>query len=270
MKPVQNTSAGYSDYTAWLMCEMSALAYLRWETEEMPTLKKCLKVAGFSLKRTFNEDGTEAFLATRKTDKIAVLAFRGTQKGDGRDKGRRKDIETNMYAEFNTKKSGPKVHSGFINAFNHVKKAVASETKNLDGHSLYITGHSLGGALAIIAARELKYDRIAACYTYGSPMVGNGKFGKKIKVPVYRVVNATDRIPRLLLLKLGGYKHYGDMWYLTACDSDKKNLKVTNVAAVAKKDRRRARRRAIKDHRIKEYRNKLEILRDKSESSLNT
>ena len=102
---------------------------------------------------------------------------------------------------------------------------------------VYITGHSLGGALAILATRLLASDSQGACYTFGGPRVGTAQVDDQIKTPIYRVVNAADIVPRvpptylitILLLasnlfhltfiskflrRFKGYVHYGDMRYL--------------------------------------------------------
>jgi hypothetical protein len=60
-----------------------------------------------------------------------------------------------------------------------------------------ITGHSLGGALAITAVKFLASDITGACYTFGSPPVGTKTFDFDIKTPIYRVVNHVDIVPRL-------------------------------------------------------------------------
>ena len=104
-----------------------------------------------------------------------------------------------------------------------------------------MTGHSLGGALALIATKEIARASIGACYTFGSPRVAGYGFARKIKTPIYRVVNARDIVPRVppvflptvlsivvsftpipyqkwiskVLEKFTGYVHHGDMRYLT-------------------------------------------------------
>ena len=112
------------------------------------------------------------------------------------------------------------------------------------GYTLYLTGHSLGGALALLATRELEHgrDSTGACYTYGQPRVSEYGFTRNIKTPIYRVVNASDIVPRmppmfihrlltwtisipfiqfpgkawiLRILKELHYVHHGDMRYLT-------------------------------------------------------
>ena len=138
-----------------------------------------------------------------------------------------------------------KVHPGFWAAFGAVKKQIVDklDESGLEGLPLYITGHSLGGALAVVAAYALESDRIAAAYTFGGPRVGNLQFGQRIKPPVYRVIHASDIVPRLppgilvdaftlffkwmvfvpyneqiagFLERFRGYRHYGDLRYLTA------------------------------------------------------
>ena len=335
MKAIPTSRAAYSDRTAWVMCEMSALAYLPFEgenplskeiktitslvklackarkKEEMAArisdlenrlmtyvdqktgsvdqrakestelLKVCLDSAGFELVRTFNQGDTQAFLAKRESDRVAVLSFRGTEANSWTD------IKTDLNARFYKGEGGVKVHSGFIGAFRHVKDDVRKAVDNLDGYSLYITGHSLGGALAIIAAKELEKDRLAACYTYGSPRVGGEEFGESIKAPVYRVVNAADGVPRVPLSggmdliasiislangkvaekvrdRYCGYRHCGDMRYLTACDNSVGKLKVLENLGMFFRGKRLITRVLSngpsilgKDHRVNEYRNKL-------------
>jgi Lipase (class 3) len=70
---------------------------------------------------------------------------------------------------------------------------------------IYITGHSLGGAPAQIASAVLGDDQVAACYTFGSPLVGNIYFDLWVKPPSYRLINYADIV---------GYRHAGDARYL--------------------------------------------------------
>ena len=107
--------------------------------------------------------------------------------------------------------------------------------------------HSLGGALATIAAKKLSHKGgLAACYTFGAPRVGDEEWIENIKTPIYRLVNAADSVTMLppgtetitiiswisgwipyigkslrrwLLSNFGGYLHCGNMRYLTNCPS---------------------------------------------------
>ena len=81
---------------------------------------------------------------------------------------------------------------------------------------IYITGHSLGGALAQIATAILGNDRIAACYTFGSPRVGNYIFDLWVKPPSYRVINYADIVPQVPIPVpfVMPYRHSGDPRYM--------------------------------------------------------
>jgi hypothetical protein len=88
----------------------------------------------------------------------------------------------------------------------------ALKVKTKGSVPIYIAGHSLGGALAQIAAAGMGGDQVAACYTFGSPRVGNVYFDLWVKAPSYRVVNYADIVPQTPLPI--GYRHSGDARYL--------------------------------------------------------
>lgn len=262
--------AAYSDRTAWLMAEMSRLAYSKFE-EDKTELEVALSEAGFEQVQTFNREGTQAFLAKRESDKMAILAFRGTEKEDPRD------IIADLYATFYKDANGVKTHKGFLNAFNVVKENISQELEKVKDYSLYVTGHSLGGAVALIATRAFNSDNLAACYTFGSPKVGNEEFDDEIKPPIYRVVHAYDLVPtvpptylidllwlipnekfRSLLQKFRGYDHHGDMRYLTPCEKIQEVKMISNYNDIIRLIGLCCNRKeSVKHHAIKIYCGKL-------------
>lgn len=204
--------AAYSDRMAWIMAVMAKMAYIKFETsaDEMHKLEVQLENGGFALVQTFSEDGTQAFLARNRF--YAVLAFRGTEPSEWADV--RADIRA-----YKRSVSEGRVHAGFLDAYNKVASEIVKslEDKNHDKWPLYITGHSLGGALATVATQELDIvkgigDQIAACYTFGSPRVGNKKYERALKVPVYRIVHSTDIVTLVPNL---GYTHVGDPRFIS-------------------------------------------------------
>ena len=111
-----------------------------------------------------------------------------------------KDIRADVKARQTACPTGGRLHSGFKEQYDDVACRVETVLDNEDvkGKPLFITGHSLGGAVATIAARRLSADRrIAACYTFGSPRVGTEEWVSRIKTPIYRIVNSADPVPML-------------------------------------------------------------------------
>jgi hypothetical protein len=143
---------------------------------------------------------------------FAVLSFRGTANwGDWK-------INLNAGRRPMPGFENVRIHRGFWEAFEDsagdIRAAVnASVPANL---GLYITGHSLGGALAQIASAVLERDNLAACYTFGSPRVASVSFDRFVKCPHYRLVNHWDLVPGVPLpMMWWGYRHTGDPRLLT-------------------------------------------------------
>ena len=216
--------AAYSDRMAWILASMSQLAYDQYEVDVKARMlfEAKLEGGGFKLIKTFNskkinrDTDTQAFLAVN--EQFAVLAFRGTEVASVID------IETDARAGKIFTING-EVHKGFSEAYNiiesEIKKHISALPEDLP---LYITGHSLGAALATVCTQDLEHTpdfqkRIAACYTYGSPRVGDLKFDMEFKSPIYRVVNTTD-VVTVVPLRIMGYVHVGDERFLGRRDRD--------------------------------------------------
>ncbi len=154
-------------------------------------------------------------------EKRIVVVFRGSQEPQ--------DWMTNFTffnEDFNQK---GKVHSGFNQAIklffktikeeDFTKKQIANKVlkhhKNADSNTkIILTGHSLGGALATLAAcylRETGFDKEnIEVYTFGAPPVGTDMFCNyyKDKLNIYRIVNENDVVPKLE--KITNLFHLGD------------------------------------------------------------
>lgn len=82
--------------------------------------------------------------------------------------------------------------------------AFADAIKAMTGATqITVCGHSLGGALAILAAAVLGAQHgpeVLDCYTYAAPMVGNGQFAGTYNTLVgdsYRIFNKPDLVPKV-------------------------------------------------------------------------
>lgn len=236
--------AAYSDRTAALMAAFSQLAYEPVAGESTaglpagrPDLKTLLAAGGFNLVAQFNRDDTQAYLAV-KADQFAVLAFRGTTdladwkvNADVLRRGFRVPVGPPIRTGRTTLDRGAapdvQVHAGFLGAFDACRDEIiaAVNTYVPSDLGLYITGHSLGGALAQIASAVLERDNLAACYTYGSPRVGTSQFDVLVKCPHYRLVHHWDLVPGVPFPSYGGYRHSGDPRLLLPREHDQAALR---------------------------------------------
>jgi triacylglycerol lipase len=204
---------GYSAANAWWLAELSRLVY-RHDVDEdkdplTPLRSTFLAQAGLRQVCPINseETGTQGFLIESiRAPFFAALVFRGTeQKG----KDYRIDAEAIQEPVGN---GDAKVHEGFVKALNSVWKQVVPELEKITSPVFY-TGHSLGAALATLAA---SWRRPTATYTFGSPRVGNEAFCLSLKdIPIYRVVDDSDLVAKLPPESLG-YQHVGELHQLTA------------------------------------------------------
>lgn len=191
----------------WLM-ELSRLVY-RHDVEEdpsppMPQRSSYLASNGFR-QRAFFQDagtGTVAFLVeSTTTPTFAVLAFRGTEVNI-------KDYVTDLkVGKPPLDSSDVVVHEGFKLALDSVWDAVAAELAKLTC-PVFFTGHSLGAALATLAAAR---HAPAAVYTFGSPYVGDKEFVESlVGVPVFRCKDDID-IVTVVPPEEWGFRHVGEL-----------------------------------------------------------
>jgi hypothetical protein len=205
--------AAYSDRTSALMAALCLIAYDHFEDTSGTTLETMrirLAKGGFKLINTYNpKNSTQAYLAV--SDEFAVLAFRGTT--DITDW--RSNLDAGLMP-LDPERPLVRVHRGFLQAFREVEDEIEADlAKHVpDSLGFYITGHSLGGALAQIAAAALARDNLAACYTFGSPRVSGKRFDEQVRCPHYRVVNAADIVPGVPPPVWRGYYHNGDVRWL--------------------------------------------------------
>ncbi|EFB2838769.1 MULTISPECIES: lipase family protein [Escherichia] len=95
--------------------------------------------------------------------------------------------------------SAGKVHTGFWSGYSRVEKKFNKEIlellKTIESRMLFICGHSLGGALALIHAAKLK-DYYPILYTYGMPRTFTRDAVMQLsEITHFRHVNDNDPIP---------------------------------------------------------------------------
>lgn len=141
-----------------------------------------------------------------------VLAFRATEVNPDNLCETWRDVKTDLM--FRREHLGDvSLHRGFLSRYLSVRGDILEAARRFHKTPLFITGHSLGGALAKIASIDIKPKNIAAVYTFGAPRVGNQRIDESIGVPLYQTIHAADLVPRLPLLMLG-YRRAGDVRYI--------------------------------------------------------
>jgi pimeloyl-ACP methyl ester carboxylesterase len=173
-----------------------------------------------NLVKRIEERSTETMVDIRCGEKCVVVAFRGT--ADVRNWLTDLDCQKEEYVlighlgQTSSRLCGFHVHAGFLEAWLSVKADLLDCLLDHRGKKMWITGHSLGGALAQLAALDLFFKpnapSIAGVYTFGQPRVGNAAFAAFyndiLKDQSYRVVHANDIVPRVPWL-LNSYCHAG-------------------------------------------------------------
>lgn len=171
-------------------------------------------------------DNTQAYVG--QNDSHIVLAFRGSESPANLD-GFKDWLLTNannflilpegeIGMDFAAAGVGARFHRGFLAAlaaiwtpmFKAVNEAIEKKER-----PLWITGHSLGGALALVAAWRLQrqFVPIHQVYTFGAPMIGNElaarAFEKEFPNRIFRYIDECDLVPRLPTMSLlaNDYNH---------------------------------------------------------------
>ena len=86
-------------------------------------------------------------------------------------------------------KYGGQVHGGFKAIFMEIQAEIESALHGI-AEPVFYTGHSLGGALAVLAASVWPPR---ATYTFGSPRVGDAVFRESLsEYSIYRITNDRD------------------------------------------------------------------------------
>lgn len=203
LHPLIDETSEFSLERAILLAVASDIAY-----EQAPAMHaNWAEKSGFQQTESFDHGNTQGFWAhTPVEDGVALLVFRGT---------------SNLGQWVRDAKLAPidhtwgHVHCGFDEGLGHVH-ADLEEFDHLAAASkhVFVTGHSLGGALAVLAAARLKIQNetnAPVVYTFGQPRAALGdfteKFDQQLPGRFYRLINQKDIVSRLppgLIYRHGG------------------------------------------------------------------
>ncbi|MFC1510205.1 Mbeg1-like protein [Candidatus Omnitrophota bacterium] len=138
-----------------------------------------------------------------------ILVFKGTKEAP--------DWLVNIDSKKIVGPWGSYVHRGFYKALMENWSKTSSILRKFQSsfqEPLWIAGHSLGGALATLAAAQFNCEkrRVKAMYSFGSPRLGNKLFCDEfnLRIPSVRFVHNEDIVPRVPKFS---YEHVGDKCY---------------------------------------------------------
>lgn len=202
-------ATGRSDANALFLATACDLAYFPQDQGQAEFAAKL----GLNAK-LISVDNTQCYVG--ENDSVIVLAFRGSETPNSLD-GFKDWLLTNaknflvlpagrIGTDFVAAGVGARFHSGFMESLEEIWaplfQAVEAAVTKKD-RPFFVTGHSLGGALALLAAWRLQRQMIPvhAVYTFGAPMVGNDiaakAFEKEFPNRIFRYVDSGDMVPAL-------------------------------------------------------------------------
>jgi hypothetical protein len=224
----------YDRSAAYLLAAASAWAYADPEALTMVLAKCGMRDPTVTLTQIRNPAmlvDVDAYVISGAN--VGILCFRGTEFGTCHVIDVLTDVDAVLTRSF---MNDGHVHRGFhqsvLFVWDFIRRAIDQNFRDEQGQltidSFYIAGHSLGGALAVLAAdRIFKSGRYAdleqalmGVYTYGQPAVGDKEFKLSctkagLAERVFRHVYARDWVPTLPPVSTGMYHHFGNLYVST-------------------------------------------------------
>ena len=157
----------------------------------------------------FSKEGSQAYLLYDQDEIIIVC--RGTQPSEFHD------IAADLKFRLVPNKFGKgKIHRGFQESVDKLwDELICIVRKVYCKQELWICGHSLGAAMALILAFRFQIEdslpNPVALYTYGCPRTGNQIFVRELKTKHFRWVNNADIVTRV---PIWPYWHDGQLCYM--------------------------------------------------------
>ncbi len=196
----QPEATEYSSINAWWLADASYLAYGDAAFIEDAIASSPLPMLGFAKPDWLGtrDDNRGMVLAN---DETLIVVFRGTrlQVHTVLDVAElvlinQRDLLTDSNLLPAAFAAGGRVHAGFLSAFKEVSDQLDALVRaKAPEQRLWLTGHSLGGALATLAAAHLGSSVVQGLSTYGCPRVGDAAFASVLPTRAYiRFVHRDD------------------------------------------------------------------------------
>jgi len=204
--PFEPAAAGVSRANAWWLAEAALLSY--W-----PPGIAIARFRSAGMETAFIEQrGVQCYVSVASA--FVIVSFRGTEVDEFQDV-----LDDARFALVRWNESGAKVHHGFREAFERIEPHLADALALIGSErTLWFSGHSLGGALAVLAAD--RFGRAHGVLSIGSPRVGNGAFATafdaRFAAVTARYVSNRDLVTRVPPRRPFGYEHVGELRQIDA------------------------------------------------------
>jgi triacylglycerol lipase len=218
MKKISPYKTSLDAGNAYWMARISKEVYIKKsEGNQIPDEDKILanlKSDDTGFVSVFGIDKNSAQAAVVEHEQYLCIAFRGTNELE--------DWLDNINA-FSTSELFGEFHRGFWNSVEDVWKPIDAKCRELQQQRkrpIFFTGHSLGGAMATIAAAKYVHEDkpFTSLYTFGQPRALSRKtsqiFNIECKSRYFRFHNNNDIVTRVPA-RLMGYSHAGTYIYIS-------------------------------------------------------
>ncbi|RUP46907.1 Alpha/Beta hydrolase protein [Jimgerdemannia flammicorona] len=176
----------------------------------------CNGFPGTVIVKTFNtpKTSTIGYIARNDGSKAIYVTYRGSS-----------NLVNFIYDlqfsfdDYSPAKNGARVHSGFLASYRDARdivyNTVVDQMAKHPGYTLYMIGHSLGSAVAVLQTLDFYNNagynnRNMIIYTFGQPRIGNPAFASYVDslgLSFHRTINQNDIVPHVPPM-LFGYKHH--------------------------------------------------------------
>ncbi|MCB9033784.1 MAG: lipase family protein [Chitinophagales bacterium] len=231
---IKNTSYKSDSVTAYLLALCNYYTYpdllqvqdYKSSTELIDSLMFKFKAYGVDTCYYLENKLTSTNIVIFESDNSLIISFRGSENKGGLKNWYKDWMKTDLDATMTAVADWDSVylHQGFVNAFFSIKDSLIEMLDSINQYhkKIYLTGHSLGGALAIVAATDFAINHIGfeAVYTYGSPRVGGTAFKDFydcLAIPTFCYINENDMVTKLPPNKKFWTKEYCPCYDVSHC-----------------------------------------------------
>mmetsp|Transcript_76357 Transcript_76357/g.192181 ORF Transcript_76357/g.192181 Transcript_76357/m.192181 type:complete len:411 (+) Transcript_76357:58-1290(+) len=197
----KSAACTYSEKEAVQFAALSAAAYCN--PEGWTCGEACSAVPGMTSVKRIDNDELDAHAYVGRLGEACVVVFRGTDSASGWGQ----DLASVMLTELpgcSHQGKSCMVGSGFLQNYQEIAGDIRAQLSVIGCTKttpLFVTGHSLGAAMATLAMFDLNrlgYS-LSKAYTFGQPRVGDSAFASAFheamaSTPVHRVTRADDPV----------------------------------------------------------------------------